>query len=52
MATRVRAVYSGLLTYDMSYFALTAADFYGPGSNHLWERFGSRHRGHQLRISP
>ena len=37
MVARVRAVYSGLVTYDMYYDALTSADFYGPGSNHLWE---------------
>ncbi len=37
MVARVRAVYSGLLTYDMHYGAFTAADFFGPGSNHLWE---------------
>ena len=34
---RVRAVYGGLLTYDMHYSALTASDHFGPGSNHLWE---------------
>ena len=37
MVDRVRAVYSGLLTYDMHYSALTASDHFGPGSNHLWE---------------
>ncbi len=37
MVARVRAVYTGDLTYDMHYTALTAPDFYGPGSNHLWE---------------
>ena len=37
MVARVRAVYSGLVTYDMYYDALTSADFYGPGSTHLWE---------------
>ncbi len=37
MVAQVRAVYSGLLTYDMHYSAIIAADFYGPGSNHLWE---------------
>ena len=37
MVARVRAVYSGLLTYDMHYSAFTDAHFYGPGSNHLWE---------------
>ena len=37
MVARVRAVYDGLLTYDMHYSAFTDADFFGPGSNHLWE---------------
>ena len=39
MVQRVRAVYSGLLTYDMHYDVLTASHFYGPGSGagHLWE---------------
>ena len=37
MVDRVRAVYSGLLTYDMHYDALITADFYGPGSAYLWE---------------
>ena len=37
MVDRVRAVYGGLLTYDMHYSALTASDHFGPGSNHLWE---------------
>ena len=37
MVARVRAVYSGLLTYDMHYDALITADFYGPGSAYLWE---------------
>ena len=36
MVARVRDVYSGKLTYDMHYSALTAPGFYGPGSNHLW----------------
>ena len=36
MVARVRAVYSGRLTYDMHASAFTN-DFYGPGSNHLWE---------------
>ena len=36
MVDRVRAVYSGLLTYDMHYDALVTADFYGPGSASLW----------------
>ena len=46
MVDRVRAVYGGPLTYDMIYFALTAADFF-VGSTHLWEGFGSRRGGHQ-----
>ena len=37
MVRRVRAVYSGLLTYAMHHSALTDADYFGPGSNHLWE---------------
>ena len=37
MVARVRAVYSGLVTYDMHYDALITADFYDPGSTHLWE---------------
>lgn len=39
MVQSVRAVYSGLLTYDMHYDVLTASHFYGPGSGagHLWE---------------
>ena len=39
MVERVRAVYSGLLTYDAHYDVLTASGFYGPGSGagHLWE---------------
>ena len=36
MVARVRAVYSGLLTYDMHYGTLILTDFYGPGSDHLW----------------
>ena len=38
MVQSVRAVYSGLLTYDMHYDVLTASHFYGPGSGagHLW----------------
>lgn len=33
-----RSVFSGLLTYDMTFEATsTAKDFYGPGSDHLWE---------------
>ncbi len=40
MVSSVRSVYGGLLTYDMHFSALTAVDFYGPGSNHLWEDLG------------
>ena len=36
MVDRVRAVYSGLLTYDMHYNVLLDPDFYGAGSEHLW----------------
>ena len=36
MVDSVRNVYSGLLTYDMHYRPLTS-DFFGPGSDHLWE---------------
>ena len=37
MVTRVRAVYSGLLSYDMHFSAFTAADFYGPNFTYLWD---------------
>ena len=37
MADRVRAVYSGLLTYDMHYQVFVDPEYFGPGSNHLWE---------------
>ena len=37
MVRSVRGVFSGQVTYDMHYHALTADDFYGPGSEHLWE---------------
>ena len=39
MVERVRAVYSGVLTYDTHYDVFTASDFYGPGSGagHLWK---------------
>ena len=37
MVDRVRAVYDGLLTYDMHYDVFRAPDFYGPGSSCLWE---------------
>ena len=36
MVDRVRAVYSGLLTYDMQYKAYWR-DWFAPGSWHLWE---------------
>ena len=36
MVDRVRAVYSGLLTYDMHYDVLRNPGFYGPGQEHLW----------------
>ena len=37
MVERVRAVYSGLLTYDMHYSVFKDPDFFGPGSDHLWD---------------
>jgi len=37
MVNAVRQVYSGQLTYDMSYQALTENAFYGTGSNNLWQ---------------
>ena len=37
MVDRVRAVYDGLLTYDMHYDVLKVPDFFGPGSFCLWE---------------
>ena len=37
MVRRVRAVYSGLVTYDMHHSAFTDGDYFGPGSTHLWE---------------
>ena len=39
LVERVRAVYSGLLSYDMHYDALKVSDFYGQGSGagYLWE---------------
>ena len=37
MVRSVREVYSGLLTYDMHYSALTGADHFGTGSDHLWQ---------------
>lgn len=36
MVDRVRAVYSGLLTYDMHYDVVRSPDFYGPGLEYLW----------------
>lgn len=32
----VREVYTGALTYDMTYEATTARDFFGAGSDYLW----------------
>ena len=40
MITKVREVYSGLLTYDLQYSALTTPNYYGPGSDHLWGDLG------------
>jgi glycosyl hydrolase family 113/type IX secretion system substrate protein len=40
MVDSVRSIYSGQLTYDMHYGALTANNFFGSGSNHLWEDMG------------
>ena len=37
MVAQVRAMYSGLVTYDMYFGALTGSDFFDPGSTHLWE---------------
>ncbi|MDE2887463.1 MAG: hypothetical protein OXR72_04555 [Gemmatimonadota bacterium] len=37
MVARVRAVYSGLLTYDMHYGVLMDPVFWEPGSGHLWD---------------
>lgn len=37
MVASVRRVFSGQVTYDMHYDALTADHFYGPGSANLWE---------------
>ena len=39
MVSEIRQVYTGSLTYDMHYHALTASDFYS-GSDHLWEDLG------------
>ena len=40
MVSAVRSVYSGLLTYDMSWRTLNDPDNFGPRSNHLWEDLG------------
>lgn len=40
MIESVRAVYSGLLTYDMHTTALVVPEYLGPGSDHLWEDLG------------
>jgi len=37
MVAAVREVYSGLLTYDMHASALTNQEWFGWGSDHLWE---------------
>ena len=37
MVEQVRAVYDGVLTYDMHYDVFNAPDFYGPGSFCLWD---------------
>ena len=36
LVENVRAVYDGLLTYDMNYYAVWG-DYNAPGSRHLWE---------------
>ena len=36
MVDRVRAAYSGLLTYDMHYAVFLDPDFFGAGSDYLW----------------
>ncbi len=36
MVESVRAVYTGLLTYDMHHHVFLDPDFHGPGSDHLW----------------
>ena len=36
MVASVRAVYDGLVTYDMNHHAYSG-DFFAPGSRHLWE---------------
>lgn len=40
MVRAVREVYGGLLTYDQHYGALTSIDYYGPGSNNLFDDLG------------
>lgn len=37
MVDRVRAVYNGVLTYDMHYDVFRSPDFFGPGTFCLWE---------------
>lgn len=37
MVDSVRKVYSGKISYDMFYDNLINNDWWGPGSNHLWE---------------
>jgi hypothetical protein len=39
MAGKVREVYSGILTYDMHYSAVTST-YYGAGSDYLWQDLG------------
>ena len=40
MVGNVRKIYSGTLTYDMSFSATLEDDFYSPGSDHLWSDLG------------
>ena len=40
LISSVRSVYNGDLTYNMFYQAIVDRDFYGPGSDHLWEDLG------------
>lgn len=37
MVDRVRAVYDGLLTYDMHFDVFRSPDFFGPGTSCLWQ---------------
>ena len=37
MVSEVKDVYDGLISYDMGYHTTTATDFYGIGSNNLWQ---------------